>query len=278
MWRVELQNLKRSKAKAASAALFGAGAVGVQEDWMPGTAPAPRQPWDDGPPAPQPERMLLIAWFDERSDDAVTRVAKPWIGPSVDVVWSEEPEVDWEAESQAAFPPIQVGTLRIAPPWHAQPGDLVIEPGSGFGTGDHPTTRQALLLFQTLEGTGHALDIGCGSGVLALAAARAGWTVHGTDIDDAALENARQNAERNGLSGTFDRTEPHELVPAPLVFANLHAELLVRFADDLARLTGRDLLLAGILASKEDAVRARFDLPLHARLQDGEWVALHYRR
>lgn len=276
-WALEVQSLRRSRVKAASGALFALGAMGVQEDWMPGTAPPPRQPWDTGPPAPRPDRVLLRAWFEEPERSAILGGLTPWLDDRTEIVWREEPEVDWEAESQASFPPIQVGSLRIAPPWSAEPGDLVIEPGSGFGTGDHPTTRQALLLFQQLDMPATtALDIGCGSGILALAAARAGWTVHGTDIEEPALANARRNAEMNGLVATFDTAQPHALAPADLVFANLHAELLVRFADDLHRLARGPLILAGILADKETAVRAAFRRPLVDRLQDGEWVALRY--
>lgn len=279
MWAVEIQTLRASKVKAVSAMLFELGAVGVQEDWMPGTAPAPRQPWDDGPLPPTPDTRLLIGWFDERLETAVGERLTPWLTEHTQVVWRLEPEVDYEAQSQAAFPPIQVGSLCIAPPWSAKPGDLIVEPGSGFGTGDHPTTRQALLLFQRLEGpVGRCLDVGCGSGILALAAAREGWIVHGTDIDDAALANAAKNAAANDLQATFDRTVPADLEPAPLVFANLHAELLVGFADALTQLTTGDLLLAGILADREPLVRAAFTLPLVDRLVDGEWIALHYRR
>lgn len=278
-WVVEVLDLKASRAKAVSAALFAMGSLGTQEDWMPGTAPAPRQPWDTAPPPPPPARILLRAWFDDRPEAAVSEGLAHWAEHFGSLAWSEEPEVDWEAESRAAFPPIQVGTLRIAPPWHAEPDDLVIEPGSGFGTGDHPTTRQALLLFQQIEAEPTiALDVGCGSGILALAAAREGWAVHGTDIDEAALDNARKNAEANGLVATFDTRQPHELEPAPLVFANLHAELLVRFADDLARLAERHLVVAGILAEKEPMVRDALKLPVAERLADGDWVALLYAR
>jgi ribosomal protein L11 methyltransferase len=279
MWAVEISDLRASRVKVVSAALFGAGAVGVQEDWMPGTAPPPRQPWDTGPPAPLPPTRRLIAWFDDERRDVVDEALAAWTGGNVTVHWRIEPERDWEAESRAAFPPIDVGDIRISPPWAAGPDDLIIDPGSGFGTGDHPTTRQALLLYQALDRTPTtALDVGCGSGILALAAARDGWTVHGTDIDDAALANARRNAELNGLTARFDRTTPDALEPADLVFANLHAELLVGFAADLQRLTRGDLLLAGILEDRRAAVEAAFTLPLVEARVDGPWVALHYRR
>jgi ribosomal protein L11 methyltransferase len=122
--------------------------------------------------------------------------------------------------------------------------------------------------------------VGCGSGVLALAAAKLGLEARGTDVDEPSVRDAARNARANGLVATFDSTPVHELdEPADLVLANLHAELIVRLAPELIRLTGHWLVLAGVLADREPLVkRALAPLELVHREQDGEWVSLRYRR
>lgn len=277
---LEVRGLLRARLDAGSGACWSLGAVGVQEGWLDGQAPRPRQPWDTGPDAPLPDRAVLTAWFppDVRRADVLVAL-RPWLDASCDVSWREEPETDWEAASLASFRPIHAGPFVIAPPWDAPPGALLVDPGAGFGTGEHPTTRQALELFADAAAPpGTALDIGCGSGVLALAAASRGWTAHGTDVDPSAIANAEHNARLNGLRVTFDLRTPEHLDPAELVFANLHGELLVAMAPDLQRLARRTLILAGILEDREAAVRRALPWPVDARLQDGEWVALRLVR
>lgn len=279
----EVRGILRSRVEPASAACFSVGAAGVQEGWLDGEAPPPQQPWDEGPPPPLPDRAVLTAWFEGPVDrGAVLAAVRPWLDARSTVGWREEPEVDWEAESRAAFKPVSVGAFVIAPPWDAPPGALIVEPGAGFGTGDHPTTRQALELFDAAHPAGSpagtALDIGCGSGVLALAAASRGWSAHGTDIDPAAIANAEHNRALNGLSATFDLRPPAELEPADVVFANLHAELLGKLSAELTRLARAELIVAGVMVGKEAGVRAALPWPVAERLTDGEWVALRLVR
>lgn len=275
---VDIIGLRTVVSQAAANALFDHHAMGVQERWRDGEAPPPRQPWDTGPEAPQPDRLVLTAWFEKADRVGVLAALRPWLDTETEIVWREEEERDWEAESKAQFRPFTVGPLTIAPPWEPVEGALLIEPGSGFGTGEHPTTRQALALFQGTPPCKTVLDVGCGSGILALAAAKTGCTVHGTDIEAPALSNARHNAMLNGLTAVFDDSPLPSLKPADLVFANLHAELLVSMAEDLRRLTGRHLLLAGILHDREQKVLDALKWPVHTRLVDGEWVALRMDR
>lgn len=273
---LRLPALGRQRVASVSAALFRLGALGVQEDWLPGEAPPPPQPWDEGPPPTEPARVVLIAWFDDPDRAAIERIVRPLCGPVVPE-WSRTEEVDWEAAWRAGFPPIVVSPrLTIAPPWDAPPGSIVVEPGQGFGTGQHATTRQALAALDGLAtpdaGLRTALDVGCGSGILALAAARLGLRAHGIDVEEPALREAAQNAARNGLSetATFSDT-PVAQVPdaADVVLANLHAELVARLADDLIRLTGRYLVVAGVLADREPLVDAAL---AHRLTPRGRWV------
>ncbi len=281
-WReLQLLGLPRGLVDALSGRLFAMGTAGVQEDHLPGQAPEPRQPWDTGPPPPALRRVLLRAWFEDPDEgdilDALADV-------DAQLSWADVPDTDWEQAFRDRFPPVVVSDrLVLAPPWNAPEGALIIEPGQGFGTGHHPTTIQALRRFDQLmqepdHGVVSVLDIGCGSGVLALAAARLGCAVHGIDVEPEAVRDAIRNAAANGLDATFATTPADQLAqPADLVFGNLHAELLVALAADLIRLGRRHWLLAGILDDREAKVRDAFaSLELVHREVDGRWISLHY--
>lgn len=276
-WRELAIRARGDDVERLSGGLFGLGAAGVQEDWLPGEAPPARQPWDTGPPPPEPAGRLVRAWFEGADEEAVTRAVADL---GYDGAWSDVPDVDWEAESRAAFPPLPISPrLVVAAPWDAPPGALIVEPGQGFGTGQHPTTRQALRALDGLaDGCATAIDVGCGSGVLALAAAKLGLRAVGIDVDEPSIADARRNAALNGLDVPFSTTPVEGLTePADLVLANLFAEVLVEMAPHLDRLTRKHLVLAGILAEREGKVRAAFDhLALEGRDQDGEWVSLVY--
>ncbi|MEQ1566909.1 MAG: 50S ribosomal protein L11 methyltransferase [Myxococcota bacterium] len=266
--------------EALSEKLFAAGAAGLQEDWLPGEAPAPRQPWDTDPAPPEPTHRVIRAWFDAPDRAAIERKVRRYGAVS----WAEVEQRDWEAEFRAGFAPIHVTDgWVIAPPWDAPPGALVIEPGQGFGTGLHPSTRMALrlLLGAAPAAGGTALDVGCGSGVLALAAARLGLDAYGIDVEASAVRDAERNAALNHLVARFDAT-PLEQVPGrfDVVLANLHAELLLSLRAPLLDHTGLWLVQAGILADREAAVREAYApaLTLAGREVEGEWVALAWRR
>ncbi len=276
---LQLIALPRPQLVSVSQALFALGAAGLQEDHAPGEAPAARQPWDSGPEPAATPRVLLRAWFEDPDRQAVEAHLA---SVGVELRWAEVPETDWDAQWRATFTPITISErLVVAPPWDAPPGALVIEPGQGFGTGDHPTTRQALRAVDHLAPScATALDVGCGSGVLALAAARLGASVRGIDVEEAAIRDAQRNATRNGLVAAFSTHAIEEVSPgAQLILANLHAELIVRLAPHLIRLTETWLVLAGILADRESSVRTAMGASLTVvhREQDGEWVSLRLR-
>ncbi len=280
-WELSI-DVDRARLDALSTLLFALGAAGLQEDHLPGEAPPPRQPWDVGPPPADPPMRRARAFFEDPDREAVTAHVASGLSEPVDVRWSLVEEVDWDARFRDSFRPLVISErLVIAPPWDAPDGAVIIEPGQGFGTGDHPTTRQALFALDRLADSVHTvLDLGCGSGILALAAAHLGLRAEGVDVDPTAIRDADDNARRNHLSVPFSTTPiaalPH---PADLVLANLYAEVLVALAPELIRLTGEWLVLAGILAEKEASVRdALPGLRLHERAQDGEWVCLVYQR
>lgn len=279
-WRELRLVVPRRDFERASAAAFAAGAAGVQEAWLPGEAPPPRQPWDTGPAPPLPSRQVLIAWFEDPDRNQVDAQLPADLG---EPTWADVDDVDWETSWQRGFAPVVITPrITLAPPWDAPPGALIIEPGQGFGTGHHPSTRGALRLMDAvLDDVGSCLDVGSGSGVLALAARRAGATVWGIDVEASAAEDATHNAALNGLDARFDTTPLREVARTfDLVAANLHAELLVALAPDLVRVTGTWLVCAGILADREHLVRAALDphLNVQNRESDSTWVCLRYTR
>jgi ribosomal protein L11 methyltransferase len=169
---------------------------------------------------------------------------------------------------------------------------VVITPSMGFGTGHHATTRLCLRALQALDVTGRVvLDLGTGSGVLAIAAVRRGAErVAGVDCDADALASARDNVDRNGVG---DRVTLHhtdlaglaglDLAPAAVVLANLTAGVLVRYADAVRALAapGGTLVLSGVTTDQAAAVLAAFEADgvrrLVSREREDGWVALVLR-
>jgi ribosomal protein L11 methyltransferase len=180
-------------------------------------------------------------------------------------VRGEEVPGDWAERWRQFHEPVLVGErVWVRPPWaprHAQALDLVVDPGQAFGTGAHPTTRLCLELMLELEPSGSFADLGCGSGVLAIAAAKLGFDpVLATDNELAALEATRENAAANGVSlGAIERHNLREAPapPARTVAANLMRPLLLRVAEMLAE-PPEALILSGLLDEEADGVVAAF--------------------
>ena len=282
-WRECAVVVSRRRVDTASTILHAQGAAGLQEDWLPGEAPPPRQPWDTGPPPPLPDRAVLKAWFEDADEAAVDRAlasalsTDPLAGQPV---WSDVVEVDYEASYRSHFAPLRISDrLVICPPWDVEPGALIIEPGQGFGTGDHPTTRLALTaLDERLQPGMRVLDVGSGSGILALAVERLGGSALGIDIDAASVRDAAHNRDVNGLTTPFETTPLDQTaLHWDVVVANVHAEVLVTMADALMARAGTLLILGGILRDREHLVtRAFAALPLLDRREEGDWVGLVY--
>ena len=254
---------------------------------------------------PEPEttplwpQVRVRALYEDAGDaDRVCRALAcpeppPGVAPVTNVHVREIAGRDWLAATREDIEPIDLGSLWIGPSWATPPPNRVVvrmEPGLAFGTGRHPTTRLCLEhLAATPPAEVDVIDYGCGSGILAVAAAALGARrVTALDIDPQALHATSENARLNGVSdrmkvvaaGTATATSGVE--PAPLVLANILAGTLVELAPVLSAFAapaGR-LVLSGVLEpqSREvvEAYRGEFDIRVGGE-RDG-WVRLDGRR
>ena len=212
--------------------------------------------------------MLLLHIFPEgveELDGAFTVYAdEPPLG--FDVVQVEDVAEGWEDAWRGFHHGVRVGRLWVGPPWEEPPADalaVVIDPGRAFGTGSHATTRVCLELLQEVEPTS-LLDIGCGSGVLSVAAAKLGFApVTAVDIDEVALEVTQANAAQNGVAVDV----ASELRHAALAVMNIALDVVERM---LPELPVERAITSGYLERAEP--RAGGWLRVARRVRDG-WAA-----
>jgi ribosomal protein L11 methyltransferase len=217
--------------------------------------------------------------------------------------WEELPDIDWVAENQRSFKPFQVGPFWVHPS-HARdalPAGLLpieIDAGMAFGTGTHATTRGCLEMLSALDKaeTANAVDVGCGSGILAIAMAKL-WQrpVVGGDNDPQAVEVAIDNARLNGVAAlcrfvtSVGLSAPELAAQAPygLIVANILAGPLIELSQPFASATrpGGRVLLSGLLVEQADMIlstykRRGFSLERHVDLETGGagWRTLLLRR
>jgi ribosomal protein L11 methyltransferase len=194
---------------------------------------------------------------------------------------------DWLEEWKKNWRPVEVGNVIIAPPW-SEIDDahdrcvIRIEPGMAFGTGTHETTRLCLAAMQSYFEGGSFLDVGTGTGILAIAAAACAPGVHveAFDTDADAVQIARENAAANGVG---DRISFHvgsideQTSSADFICANLTAEVIAKLLPTLVALSCGRLVLSGILETQTDEIVERLgqlaitDVEIR---RDGEWVAI----
>ena len=258
----------------------------------------PEDPWffdrlyallDDFDPVAIHDDDLNAAWRvffrSSSSRDAALEALRGEHGVAASAI--EVSDEDWARRSQENLRAIDAGGLIVAPPWDVPRGGarpvIIIEPSTGFGTGHHATTRLCLLMLQQLDLRGaRVLDVGTGSGVLALAAWKLGAAdVVAIDNDPDALDNARDNIARNGAAPSIDiirdDLDTLRIERADIVLANLTGAVLVRYAAELRSLAkeGGYLILSGFAPSDVAVIKTAFaGLTVIDEKTDGDWAAL----
>jgi ribosomal protein L11 methyltransferase len=244
----------------------------------------------------------VTAWIpdDAQAPEALDRTRRAlWhlrafdLRPMSELSVTTTDDTAWATAWRDGYEPIRSGRLTIVPSWLEVPkgSDLVIrlDPGMAFGTGLHPTTRACLELLQTIEPMpSPVLDVGTGSGILALAALRLGASrAVGYDIDKLAFEASTANAQANELGDRF--RAQHGTLPEladesfPLVVANLVAAVLVEMAPRLAAHTapGGTLIASGIIESRSDEVEAALTAAGYEVVDwitEGDWLTVRLVR
>lgn len=241
----------------------------------------------DAPDGPAPRVSALLATHAEPA--ALVAAAAAHCGLAQAPCFSLErlADDDWVRRTQAQFAPLELERLWIGASWHRAPAGkpvLRLDPGLAFGTGSHATTRLMLgFIEREVAGGERVLDYGCGSGILAIAAAKLGARcVDAVDVDPQAVETTRANARDNDVAVHAYDAEAQPAGAYDLVLSNILAQPLIVLAPLLASRTapGGQLALAGLLAPHAEEVAAAysrwFDLRIDRRLD--EWLLLAGRK
>jgi ribosomal protein L11 methyltransferase len=276
-WHALDVELEAGAREAVEYALMEAGALGTESEYS-----------DDS-------LIHVTGYFEtvpqrERVRDELFEALRIYNLPSSsvrDMSVREVAERDWLEEWKQNWQPVEVGRFVIAPPWSnlANKHDRIvirIEPGMAFGTGTHETTRLCLQAIEKYYAGGSFLDVGTGTGILAIAAAKLfpEARIEACDTDEMAVEIARENADANGVSDQIEfraGSIDDSTASADLVCANLTADVIVQMLPTLVSLTCGKLILSGVLETQVEMVQAALsgcgisDVEIE---QDGEWVAL----
>jgi ribosomal protein L11 methyltransferase len=218
----------------------------------------------------RPEGVELAAYTDAAGEERLWAFFAGARGADVDGGWEDK----WRAFHR----PVRVGRLWVGPPWETPPDDalaVVVDPGRAFGTGSHPTTQLCLQAMQRLT-PGALLDVGCGSGVLSIAAALLGFApVLGVDVEGPSIEATRGNARANGVGDVVEArlvTASGQLPQAVTTVANISLEEVEALPP---RIDTQLLVTSGYLASEQPTL-AGFE-HVDRRVLDG-WASDLYRR
>ena len=271
---------------------YGEGGVAIE-------SPADFSP-DEGERAPQPKTLKVVTFvpLDEsaRTRKSNIEVAVRLVGHFASISEIKEREVeeeDWESNWKEYFHPIRVGSnLVICPTWRSHKsleGDVLIklDPGMAFGTGHHPTTRMCMELLETLiVGGEKVIDVGCGSGILSISAAKLGaGDILGIEVESRSVEVALENCKLNGISsqvtilnGSFPEIRV-ENASFDVALANIAAKVVINLSEYIAGAVaiGGRLVLSGILKDTLKDVEKEYSLHgvhFDKVLVDGDWTAV----
>lgn len=250
-------------------------------DFLVDVVPVGFEEIDDGFIIRSEESLETISWGIEQFAQALQNALGEVI--DLELTLTKEKNNDWIAQYQNSIEPIEIDPFYIHPTWEAPKEgmlNITIDPALAFGTGHHPTTASCLRAVASYVKAGdHLVDVGCGSGILAMAALRKGAIVDACDTDPLSVENAHVNALANNL--TYQRLWEGSIQETDAVYdvvvANIVADVLVFIASDLKKRLreGGVMILSGIMDKYEDKVlRAYKTYTLSKRIVENEWVTL----
>ncbi len=254
-------------------------------DFLSDTLPIGFEESDDGFIIRSEDELDTIVWGLEQFNEALQKALGEVI--ELECVQKKLKNSDWVKAYQESIEPLVIEKFYIHPLWDEPREDLIniaINPALAFGTGHHPTTSSSLKAISKYVKKGDTfLDVGCGSGILAIGALKLGGVVDACDTDKVSVDNAKENAQMNGVEfrdiweGSCSVTNKKYNV----VVANIVADVLTFIANDLMRALEDDgiLILSGILDKYEEKVLNFYkDCEIIQRIAQDEWVTLILKR
>ena len=227
------------------------------------------------------DELDTIGWGVEQFAQALTKALGETV--EVELEFSRHENDDWVAKYQQSITPVEVPPFYIYPTWDAPKEgmhNIVLDPALAFGTGHHPTTASCLqAVAGSVKAGDRVLDVGCGSGILGIAAMKLGAVADACDTDAVSVENSRENAANNGVAfdALWEGSVNQRTLVYDVVIANIVADVLVMLAPQLkaALKPGGTLILSGILDKYEAKVLDAFaDMACKERIARDEWVTL----
>ncbi len=250
-------------------------------DFLSDTLPLGFEETDDGFIVRSEDDLETIIWGLEQFNEALQKALSTNI--ELECTQTKKENSDWVKKYQQSIEPIEIEQFYIHPTWNepkANRINIAIDPALAFGTGHHPTTASCLkAIAHYVKEEDTLLDVGCGSGILAMAAMQLGARVDACDTDPVSVKNAQENAQLNGLTfaniweGSSNKTQEQYNV----VVANIVADVLTFIANDLKKALKNSgiLILSGILNQYEDKVLSYYkNLTLLERIPQEEWITL----
>ncbi len=254
-------------------------------DFLSDTLPVGFEETDTGFIIRSEEELDTIVWGLEQFTEALQKALSETI--ELECTQTKLQNSDWVKTYQDSIKPLAIGKFYIYPTWEKPNTDLiniVIDPALAFGTGHHPTTASALrAISKYVNEDDSVLDVGCGSGILGMAAMKLGAKVDACDTDSISVENSEVNAKLNGLRFNKIWEGSSSLVDKKynFVVANIVADVLTFIANDLKKALEDDaiLVLSGILDKYEDKVLSFYkDCEVVEKITQDEWVTLILKR
>jgi len=254
-------------------------------DFLSDTIPIGFEENDEGFIIRSEDDLETIAWGLEQFSEALQKA----LGEKIELEWTQKKEKnsDWIENYQKSIEPLTIERFYIHPVWnepHEQLINIAINPALAFGTGHHPTTATSLIAISKYVKSGDTLlDVGCGSGILAIGAAKMGAIVDACDTDPVSVANSIENAQMNGIDfhAIWEGSSSLATQKYDIVVANIVADVLTFIANDLKKCLreGGILILSGILDKYEAKVLNFYkDCEIIQRIAQEEWVTLILKR